>query len=87
MFGQVLANKYKTPVLVIAFCKPTFNSKENDIDSVSIQKEIESISTIASINFLFPVSAKAEDLVEVYENADITDLYGNNDSYLEDGDD
>ena len=87
MFGQVLANKYKTPVLVIAFCKPTFNSKENDIDSVSIQKEIESISTIASINFLFPYSVIPEKLVEVFENAEITDLYGNNSSYVEDGDD
>ena len=57
--------------------------QENDLN----EKQIESISTIASINFLFPVSAKAEDLVEVYENADITDLYGNKDSYLEDGDD
>ena len=87
MLGQVLANKYKTPVLVIAFCKPTFNSKENEIDSVSIKNEIESISTIASINFLFPYSVIPEKLVEVYENAEITDLYGNNSSYLEDGDD
>ena len=87
MFGQVLANKYKTPVLVIAFCKPTFNSKENEIDPVSIQKEIESISTIASINFLFPFSEIPEKLVEVYENAEITDFYGNNSSYVEDGDD
>ena len=88
MLGLILANKYKTPVLVIAFCKPTFNAKEPGIiNPETIKKEIETISTIASINFLFPVSNIIEELIEVYENADITDLYGNNSSYLEDGDD
>ena len=87
MFGLILANKYKTPVLIIALCKPKFNPEVTEKNPESIKKQIESISTVASINFLFPVSAKAEDLVEVYENADITDLYGNKDSYLEDGDD
>ncbi len=87
MLGLILANKYKTPVLIIAFCKPTFNSNETHENPESIKKEIESMSTIASINFLFPVSDIQEDLIEVYENADITDLYGNNASYVEDGDD
>ena len=90
MLGQRLVNKLKKPVLVLAFCNPTFNSKEyiNDQDKLeSVKKEIESLSTIASINFVFPYSDIREELIEVYENADITDLYGNNDSYLEDGDD
>ena len=28
MLGQRLVNKFKKPVLVLAFCNPTFNSKE-----------------------------------------------------------
>ncbi len=90
MLGQRLVNKLKQPVLVLAFCNPTFNSKEyiDDQDkSELVKKEIESLSTIASINFVFPYSDIREELIEVYENADITDLYGNNASYVEDGDD
>ena len=73
----------------MAFCNPTFNSKEyiNQEESESVKKEIDSLSTIASINFVFPYSHIKEDLVEVYENADITDLYGNDVSYNEVGDD
>ena len=90
MLASRLANKFDQPVLVIAFCNPTFNSKEyeNQEDSESVKKDIESISTIASINFLFPYSKQIpEKLVEVFENAEITDLYGNYNSYEEDGDD
>ena len=90
MLGQRLVNKLNQPVLVLAFCNPTFNSKEyiDDQDKLeSVKKEIESLSTIASINFIFPYSSIREELIEVYENADITDLYGNNASYVEDGDD
>ena len=89
MLGQLLANKFSQPVLVIAFCNPTFNSKEysGDEEYESVQKEIESLPTIASINFLFPYSDLKEELIEVYENADITDIYGNDSFYVEDGDD
>ena len=90
MLGQVLANKFRQPVLVIAFCNPTFNEKEeysSESESEAIKKEIESLNTIPSINFLFPYSELREDLVEVYENADITDLYQNDSFYMEDGDD
>ena len=89
MLGQILANKFRQPVLVIAFCNPTFNSKEysSDEEYESVQKEIESLPTIASINFLFPYSDLKEELIEVYENADITDIYGNDSFYVEDGDD
>ena len=76
-------------ILVLAFCNPTFNSKEykNQEESESVKKEIESLSTIASINFVFPYSHIKEDLIEVYENADIENLYRNDDSYNEVGDD
>ena len=89
MLGQRLVNKFKKPVLVLAFCNPTFNSKEykNQEESESVKKEIESLSTIASINFVFPYSHIKEDLIEVYENADIENLYRNDDSYNEVGDD
>ena len=62
-------------------------SYKNQDESESVKKEIESLPTIASINFVFPYSDIREELIEVYENADITDLYGNNASYVEDGDD
>ena len=90
MLGQILANKFRQPVLVIAFCNPTFNSKEgykSENEFKPIKEEIESLPTIASINFLFPFSDLKEELVEVYENADITDLYGNDSFYVEEGDD
>ena len=76
--------------MVIAFCNPTFNSKEgykSENEFKPIKEEIESLPTIASINFLFPFSDLKEELVEVYENADITDLYGNDSFYVEEGDD
>tara|TARA_Y100001933_G_scaffold166316_2_gene164573 strand:+ start:34 stop:1086 length:1053 start_codon:yes stop_codon:yes gene_type:complete len=88
MLSLRLSNKYLKPVLIIAFCNPTFNANEytNDDQSASVKKVIESISTIASINFLFPYGKIQEELIQVWENAEITDLYGN-DSYTEDGDD
>ena len=90
MLASRLANKFDQPVLVIAFCNPTFNPTEyTSVDeSESVKKEIGSIPTVASINFLFPYSKQIrEKLIEVYENAEITDLYGNYNSYMEDGDD
>ena len=92
MLGQILANKFSQPVLVIAFCNPTFNfnSKEefsSEDECESMKKEIESLPTIASLNFLFPYSKLQEELIEVYENADITDIYGNDSFYEEEGDD
>ena len=90
MLASILSNKFDQPVLVIAFCNPTFNPTEyTSVDeSESVKKEIGSIPTVASINFLFPYSKQVpEKLVEVFENAEITDLYGNYNSYEEDGDD
>ena len=90
MLGQILANKFSQPVLVIAFCNPTFNFKEeysSEDEFELMKKEIESLPTIASLNFLFPYSKLQEELIEVYENADITDLYGNDSFYEEEGDD
>ena len=68
----------------------SFNPKEyaSDEESECVKKEIGLISTVASINFLFPYSKQIpEKLIEVYENAEITDLYGNYNYFTEDGDD
>ena len=83
---NLLANIYKKPALIITLCKPTFNeeyliNKDDENRKNQVKKSISEMPYVASLSYLFPRSDVAEELIEVFVNADVDDLYGEDSDY------
>ena len=81
-----MANIYKKPALIITLCKPTFNeeyliNKDDENKKNQVKKSISEMPYVASLSYLFPRSDVAEELIEVFVNADVDDLYGEDSDY------
>ena len=84
--ANLLANIYKKPTLIITLCKPSFNEEnlidvKDEIRKNQVKKLISEMPNVASISYVFPRSDVTEELIEVYVNADVDDLYGENFDY------
>ena len=82
---NLLANIYKN-LLIITLCKPTFNeeyliNKDDENEKNQIKKSISEMPYVASLSYLFPRSDVEEELIEVFVNADVDDLYGEDSDY------
>ena len=78
---NLLANIHKKPALIITLCKPTYKeeyllNKDDEDKKNQVQKLISEMPYVASLSYLFPRSDVAEELIEVFVNADVDDLYG-----------
>ena len=51
-------------------------NKDDEDKKNQVQKLISEMPYVASLSYLFPRSDVAEELIEVFVNADVDDLYG-----------